>query len=286
MAIGQHPELWIETGFGSVLHQPSLQPVHRGQRSSFGGTPSKIVLALLSENPCLHFNPAHHALHEFDGITRELYVSKPNGRGGMTRPLTYLIGLNIEAAMAFAEIKFELVCPLITSIFPPGTHNYDPKRHNLIEGVSKCMITRHKAQAKFNEYHEAQGSHDGSIYWWLQDECESRCSGSHQPSFLGWWENLLSSVLKTARQQHHLCCWGYSHHTGTELLLLHGPSSPRCSSLLWLNVLLAGNRGRRYWESFYLPYHEPLCLLSDKGSSVRFCWIPSHCGIKGNESTS
>ena len=24
-------------------------------------------------------------------------------------------------------------------------------------------------------------------------------------------------------------------------------------------------------------------LLSDKGTHVRFCWIPSHCGIEGNE---
>ena len=26
-----------------------------------------------------------------------------------------------------------------------------------------------------------------------------------------------------------------------------------------------------------------LWLLSDKGTGVRFCWIPSHCGIEGNE---
>ena len=26
-----------------------------------------------------------------------------------------------------------------------------------------------------------------------------------------------------------------------------------------------------------------LWLLSDKGTRVRFCWIPSHCGIGGNE---
>ena len=26
-----------------------------------------------------------------------------------------------------------------------------------------------------------------------------------------------------------------------------------------------------------------LWLLSDKGTHVRFCWIPSHCGIEGNE---
>ena len=31
-------------------------------------------------------NPAHHALHEFDWTTRDLYAPRPNGRGGMTRP--------------------------------------------------------------------------------------------------------------------------------------------------------------------------------------------------------
>ena len=36
--------------------------------------------------------------------------------------------------------------PLRTPSFPPGTHNYDPKRHDLIEGVSKCMISSHEAQ--------------------------------------------------------------------------------------------------------------------------------------------
>ena len=100
-----------------------------------------------------------------------------------------------------------------------------------------------------------------SLYWWLQDERESGGTGSHQPPFPGWWDNLPSPVQKTARQQHHLCCWGYSHHLGTELLPLHGPSSPRCSSLLWLNILLAGNRGRTYWEPCYFPYHEPPLVI-------------------------
>ena len=38
--------------------------------------------------------------------------------------------------------------------------NYNPKRHNLIEGVNKCMISRPEAQAKFREYRETLGSHD------------------------------------------------------------------------------------------------------------------------------
>ena len=62
--------------------------------------------------------------------------------------------------MASAEINAELVCSLGTPSFPPGMHNYEPKRHDLIEGVSKCMISREEAQAIFNEYHEAQVSHD------------------------------------------------------------------------------------------------------------------------------
>ena len=78
----------------------------------------------------------------------------------MTRPPAPPIGLKIEEAMTSAEINDELVCPLRTPNFPPGTHDYDPKRHDFIEGVSKCMISGQEAQAKFNEFREAQGSHD------------------------------------------------------------------------------------------------------------------------------
>ena len=91
-------------------------------------------------------NPAHHALHEFDPTTRDLYLPRPNGKGGMTRPPAKPIGLKVEEAMASAEIDLETVCPLKTPTFPPGTHEYDPKRHSLIEGVSKCMITRGSGQ--------------------------------------------------------------------------------------------------------------------------------------------
>ena len=77
----------------------------------------------------------------------------------MTRPPAPPIGLKVEEAMTSAEINAELVCPLMTPNFPPGTHDYDPKRHDLIEGVSKCLISGQEAQAKFNEFREAR-SHD------------------------------------------------------------------------------------------------------------------------------
>ena len=186
----------------------------------------------------------------------DLYVPRPNGRGGMTRPPTHPIGLKVEAAMVSAEIDAKLVCPLRIPSFPPGTHNYNPKRHNLIEGVNKCMISRPEAQTKFREYQETLGSHD-EVFTDCSKMNESGVSGSYQPPFPEWWDNLPPLDQKVTRQKHHLCCWGYSHHSGTELLPTHGPSPPRCNSLLWLNVLLAGDWGRRHWEPFYLPYHEP-----------------------------
>ena len=103
-------------------------------------------------------NPAHHALHEFGPTTRDL--PRPNGKRGMTRPPAQPIGLKVEETMTSAEIDVEMVCPLKTPSFPPGTHEYDPKRHSLTKGVSKYMITREEAQAKFSEDHNAQGQHD------------------------------------------------------------------------------------------------------------------------------
>ena len=180
-------------------------------------------------------NPAHHALHEFDWTTKDLYAPRPNGRGGMTRPPAPPIGLKVEEAMTSAEINAGLL----------------------------TRITW------------------WSLHWWLQNERESGGSGGHQLPFPEWWDNLPPTVQKTARQQHHLCSRGFSHKSGTELLPTRGPSPSWCDSLLWLNVLFANNWGWRHREPFYLPYHEPALVTED--TRVRFCWVPSHCGIDGNE---
>ena len=52
----QHPQRWAKTGTRGILHQSSLQYVHGGQRSSFGGTSVEVVHELLYEN-CLHWQP-------------------------------------------------------------------------------------------------------------------------------------------------------------------------------------------------------------------------------------
>ena len=224
----------------------------------------------------------NHALHEFDRTTRFICSQAKWKRRHDPTPAPP-IGLKVEEAMTSAEINAELVCPLRTPNFPPGTHDYDPKRHDLIEGVSKCMISGQEAQAKFNEFRETQGSHD-----------EVYTDGSKMNEKMGaaavinrHFQNGVTTChqlsKKTARQHHHICSWGYRHQSGTELLPTHGPSPSRCGSLLWLNVLFAGNWGWRHREPFICHIMNLLWSLSDKGTSVRFCWVPSHCGIDGNE---
>ena len=122
------------------------------------------------------------------------------------------------------------------------------------------MIFRQEAQAKFNEYHEAQGSHC-EVYTDGSKMNESGGSVGHQLPFPEWCDNLPPTVQKTARHQHHLCSWGYSNQSGTERLPTHGTSPSQCSGLLWLNVLFTGNWKWRHWEPFYLPYHEPVLVI-------------------------
>ena len=86
----------------------------------------------------------------------------------------------------------------------------------------------------------------------------------------GETDNLPPTVQKTARQQHHLCSWGYSYHSDTELLPTHWSSLSWCRSLLWPNVLFAGSWGWRHREPFYLSYHGPALVIEWQGHSCPF----------------
>ena len=188
----------------------------------------------------------------------------------MARPLTPPIGLNVEAAKTSAEINAELVCPLGTTSSPPGTHDYDPTRHNLIEGVSKCMISKQEAHAKSNGYCKSQGSHDevytegSKMYKRVGAAAVINCHFQNGETTCYQLSKRLSDNSTIT------VCWSYSHHSSTELLPAHVSSSPWCSSLVWLNVLLAGNWGWRHWEPFYLPYHEPPLVIEWRW---HMCWF-------------
>ena len=228
-------------------------------------------------------SPAHHALHEFDRTTRDLYAPRLNGRGGMTRPPAPPIGLKVEEAMTSAEINAELVCPLRTPNFPPGTHDYDPKRHDLIEGVSKCMISRQEAQAKFNEFREALGSHD-----------EVYTDGSKMNERVG-----AAAVINRHFQNGETTCRQLSKRLPDNSTIFAAEATAISLALNYYQHMgpvhhdvvvysdsmscLQAIEGEDTENPFICHIMNLLWSLSDKGTRVRFCWVPSHCGIDGNE---
>ena len=228
-------------------------------------------------------NPAHHALHEFGPTTRDLHLPRPNGKGGMTRPPTKAIGLKVEEAMSSAEIAIETVCPLKTPTFPPGTHEYEPKRHSLIEGVSKCTITREEAQAKFTEYCNAQGPHD-----------EVYTDGFNIDKRVG-----AAAVINRHFQNGETTCRQPSKRLPNNSTIFAAEATPITQALNYYRHIdpvqhdvviysdsmscLQAIEGKDTNNPLICQIMNLLWALSDKGTCVRFCWMPSHCGIEGNE---
>ena len=211
-------------------------------------------------------NAAHHALHEFDRTTRDLYAPRPNGRGGMTRPPAPPIGLKVEEAMTSAEINAELG-PLRTPNFPPGTHDYDPTRHDLIEGVSKYMISGQEAQAKFNEFREAQGSHD-----------EVYTDGSKMNERVG-----AAAVINRHFQNGETTCRQLSKRLPDNSTIFAAEATAISLALNYYqhmgpvhhDVIVYSDsmfclQGWRHREPFYLPYHEPALGIEWQGHTCSF----------------
>ena len=123
---------------------------------------------------------------------------------------------------------------------------YDPKQRDLVEGVSKCMISGQEAQAKFSEYHETQGSHR-----WLQNKQESRGNGGHQPHFqIG--ETTCHQLSKRLPDNSTIFA---AEATAISLALnYYQHMGPVHHDVV---VVFAGKWGWRHWEPFYFPYHAP-----------------------------
>ena len=228
-------------------------------------------------------SPAHHALHEFDRTNRDLYAPRPNGRGGMTRPPAPPVGIKVEEAMTSAEINAELVCPLRTPNFPPGMRDCDPKWHDLIEGVSKYMISGQEAQAKFNEYHEAQGSRD-EVY--IDDSKMNERVGAAAVINLHFQNGETTCRQLSKRLPYNITIFAaeptaislalnYYQHMGT----VHHDVVVHSDSMSCLQAIEDEDTD----NPFICRSMNLLWLLSDKGAHAHFYWIPSHCGIEGNE---
>ena len=172
-----------------------------------------------------------------------------------------------------AEINAEFVCPLRTPNFPPGTHDYDPKRHDLIEGISKCMIFVQEAQAKFNEFREAQGSHD-----------EAYTDGSKMNERVG-----AAAVINRHSQNGETTCCQLSKRLPDNSTIFAAEATTISLALNYYqhmgpvhhNVVVYSDSmsclqaigGWRHREPFYLPYHEPALGIEWQGHTCSFLLV-------------
>ena len=165
----------------------------------------KLSMHYYLKTPACTDNPAHHALHEFDPTIRDLYLPRPNGRGGMTRPSTQLIGLKLEETMTSAEIDVELVCPLRTPIFCLGHMSMIQRNTtSLREWVNVWSLEKRLRP------------NSESIMMLKDHAMKSTLMDLRLTRGLG--QQRLSTATSRMVRRHHLCCWGYSHYPGTGLL--------------------------------------------------------------------
>ena len=202
----------------------------------------------------------------------------------MPRSPTPPVGLKVEEAITSAQINAKLVCPLRTPNFPPGTHDYDPKRHDLMEGVSKCMISRQEAQDNFSEYPEAQGSHDEVYTDGFKNEYErvwaATVTNRHFQNVETTCRQLSkrlpdNSTIFAAEATAISLALNYYQHMGP----VHHDVVVYSDSMSCFQAI----EGEDTENPFICHIMNLHWLLSDRGRHVRFCWIPSHCGIEGNE---
>ena len=227
-------------------------------------------------------NPAYLAMNKFDRSTKQLYKVRPNCRGGMTRPPTAPVGLRMKAAMKEADIDTSKISPLDIPDLPPGTHAFDPESDNLIEGVTKVEISSSHAKAKFQEYQDEQGNHD-----------EVYTDGSKINEKVGAAAVIkrLFQDGKTTRNLSKRLPDGSSifsaEATAIILALDYYNAMPavRHDVVIYSDSLscLQAIQGEDTEHPLLCRIMNLLWKLNDKGTHVKFCWIPSHCGIEGNE---
>ena len=145
------------------------------------------------------------------------------------------------------------------------------------------MISRHEAHAKFNEYREAQGSHD-EVY---TDDSKmnervgaaaviNRHFQNGETTCRQLSKSLLdNSTILAAEAIAISLALNYYQHMGPvhhDVVVYSDPMS-----------CLQAIEGEDTENPFVCHIMNLLWSLSDNGTRVRFCWVPNHCGIDGNK---
>ena len=145
------------------------------------------------------------------------------------------------------------------------------------------MISGQEAQAKFNEYREAQGSHD-KVYTDVSKMNEKvGAAVVINPHF----QNVETTCRQLSKRLPDNSTIFAAEATAISLALnyyqhmdpVHHDVVVYSDAMSCLQAI----EGEDTENPFICHIMNLLWSLSDKGTRVPFCWVPSHCGIDGNE---
>ena len=154
-----------------------------------------------------------------------------------------------------------------------------------IEGVSQCMITRQEAQVKFNEYRQNSMITPWILHWWLQNERMIRGATiinchfqSGETTCQQLSERLPDNSASFAAEATAITlAQSYYWHMG----LIHHRVVVNFESMSCLQAIDSEDTENPFIR--HIIYLKLLWLVIGKGICFCFCWIPSQCGIEGNE---
>ena len=198
----------------------------------------------------------------------------------MTRPPAKPFALKVEEAMTSAEIDIETVCLLKTPTFPPGTHEYDTAslkgwtnewsqekrlRPNS-ESIAMLKETPGEVYTDGSKIDERVGAAAVINRHFQNGETTSRQLSKRLPNN--------SNIFCAEAAAIKLALNYYWHMDPVQHNVVIYSDSMSC---------LEAIEGEDTNNPLICQIMNLLWALSDKGTCVRFCWVPSHCGIEGNE---
>ena len=185
--------------------------------------------------------------------------------------------------MTNAEIDTNIISPFVIPDFPPGSHVYDPRKENLIDGINKDMIDPLRAQADFWEYQESIGVHD-EVYTDGSKVNERVWAAAAVRRHFQNGETTERHFLKRLPDGSSIFA---AEATAIEMALEYYSVMPAVGHdvVVYSDSMscLQAIDGEDTEQPFICRIMNLLWRLHDKGTNVRFCWLPSHRGIEGNE---
>ena len=249
-----------------------------------GGTPSKTVHALLSENPCLHRQsctscpariwwnhkrticPQAKWERGYDAASSLSHWSQGRGSHGLCWDQCR-IGLppdNTQLSTGNALLWL----PRDTTSLKEWANVWSPDRKPRLSSTSIMKLKDHMMESLLmapkwtREWGQRQSS---TAISWMVRQPAARCPKDCQTT-------APSLLLRLQPSPWH---WTITS-TWAQFTTMWWSTLTQCPACRRIE-------GEDTENPFICHTMNLLWLLSDKGTHVRFCWIPSHCGIEGNE---